>query len=125
MSKAITKFNFKEFKPVLAVSRSTLRKSQAKLYDLLVEKLNSGDAVTLKELREIWYNHACRNKIDGVPHRTQWGYWGTDGEWHGNARDIPMTDKEIDFTAMDWGIRTIGILVIRGYLKAIPMVELV
>lgn len=124
MTKQVTKYNFEEFKPVLSVSRTTLRRGQARLYDLLVKKLESGDAFTLKEARQIWYDLVCRNKINGKPHRVQYGYW-EGGEWYGHARDVPMTDKDIDFTAMDWAIRTIGILVVRGYLKAIPMVKLV
>lgn len=115
---------FKEFKPVLSVSRSTLRKGQASLYDLVVAKLKDGEPITFEEAHKIWFTQVCRNMRNGVPHRTQYGYW-EDGEWHGNARDIPMTDLDIKFAVLDWLTRNLGLLVMRGYLKAIPMVNLV
>lgn len=128
MSK-IVEYNFKEFKPVLAVSRTSLRKGQASLYDLLAAKLKSGEAVTIKEARGIWLTKVCRKMYGGVPHRTDYyaekilNERGDIVGWH--AKDVPMTDEEVMFTVMNWLTKNIGILVIRGYLKAIPMVRLV
>lgn len=123
MSKQLTKYNFKEFKPVLAVSRRSLRKGQASLYDLLVSKLNTGEAVTADEAKEIWMTKVCKYSEDGVPHTWVWKYNHAKEKYESVYRR--MTDEEILFNSLNWLTRTIGILVIRGYLKAIPMVRLV
>lgn len=116
-------YNFKEFKPVLVVSRSTLRRGQASLYDLIIVKLKSGDPITLEEAKDIWLTKVCRKMYNGVPHRTMYGYW-EDGEWRQHFRDVPMTDTDITFAVLDWLTRNLGLLVMRGYLKVIPMVQL-
>lgn len=108
---------------VAVVSRSALRPGQAHLYDLIVEKLDSGEKISIQEAEHIWRTKVCRKMVDGVPHRTLYGYW-ENGEWKPWAKDIPMTDDDITFAVLDWLTRNIGLLVIRGYLKVIPMIEL-
>lgn len=123
MGKTLTKYNFKEFKPVLSVSRTTLRRSQASLYDLMVEKLETGKTVTYKEAHEIWLTKACRNVIDGKPYSWTWRY-DHQKEAYRNVLE-PMSDDLVKATVISWLTRTIGVLVMKGYLKAIPMVQLV
>lgn len=121
--KELAKYNFKEFKPQLAVSRRTLRKGQASLYDLLVAKLKSGEAVTIDEARSIWVDKVCRYSENGIPHTFVYKYNHDKDHYESVYRK--MSDDEINFNALNWLTRTIGILVIKGYIKAIPMVKLV
>lgn len=127
MNKAVPKkYDFKEFKkfePTLQVSRRTLRKGQASLYDLIVDKLASGDAVTLAEAKDIWLTKVCRNMVNGKPHSWVWRY-DHKREAYTSVLE-PMNDEAVNFTVMNWLTRTIGILVIKGYIKIIPMVQLV
>lgn len=114
---------FEKFeKPV--VSRTTLRRGQAALYDLLSDKIKSGGTVTLPEAREIWLHKVCRNMIDGVPHRTSY-FPAEDGTNNWYPKNIPMSEDEVLFSVLNWLTKNIGVLVMRGYLKVIPMVELV
>lgn len=122
-SDTVVKYNFKEFKPVLAVGRATLRRSQASLYDLMVSKLKTGDAVTYEEAREIWLDKACRNIINGKPHSWTWRYDHEKDSFKSVLE--PMSDDVVKMTVINWLTRTIGVLVMKGYLKAIPMVRLV
>lgn len=114
---------FQKYEPV-AVSRTVLRRGQASLYDLIVIKIERGGAVTLKEAREIWITKVCRNIIDGKPHRTSY-FPAKDGSNNWYPKNVPMSEDDITFTVLNWLMRNIGILVIRGYLKVIPMVQLV
>lgn len=117
---------FKQFeKP--AVSRTTLRRGQAALYDLLAAKNKNKTTVTFEEAKHIWLTKVCRNNYGGVPHRYDYFHEriekGDEVSWNGAY--VPMTKIEINMAVMDWLVRTIGVLVMRGYLKVIPMVELV
>lgn len=119
MSKEVM-YNFQQF-DAPSVSRRTLRKGQAKLYDLIVKKVDDGGTITLSDARKIWLNDVCRNMINGIPHTGTWV--STD---FGAAQEMrPMSDDFVDFTVMNWTMRTIGYLVMRGYIKTIPVVRLV
>lgn len=108
---------------VAIVSRRNLRRGQASLYELIVSKLDSEERITLEEAENIWRTKVCRNMIKGTPHSYRF-HPATDGtnNWYG--RYDPMSRDEITFTVLNWLTKNIGILVIRGYLKVIPMIEL-
>jgi len=119
--------DFKRFEPVPVVARSTLRRGQASLYDLIISKVETGDKITLEEARNIWLTKVCRNMIDGKPHRTTYLPYRDEkgdatGGWY--PKDIPMIEEEILFVVLNWLMKNIGLLVIRGYLKVVPMVQL-
>lgn len=116
-----TKFVPPENKP--SISRRTLRKSQSALYELLDKKIAQGKPVTLVEARKIWVEKSCRNVINGKPCMYRWRYDAETGKYRAELE--VMTESEINFTVMDWLTRTIGILVMRGYLQIIPMIKLV
>lgn len=107
-------------KPV--VSRSTMRRSHAALYELLQKKIASGQTVTYKEAHKIWLNKACRNLVDGKPHSWVTRYDHERDAWRQVLE--PMSDDLVKLTVLNWLTRTIGVLVMKGYLKVIPMVEL-
>ena len=110
-----------ENKPV--VSRSTLRRSQATLYDLLSKKAKNGTTVTYKEAHEIWLTKACRNVTDGKPYSWCWRY-DHDKDAYRSVLE-PMSDDLVKMVVLQWLTRNIGVLVMKGYLKVIPQVRLV
>lgn len=111
---------------VVILNKSGLRSGQKSLYRLLVEKIKSGDAVTYKEAEDIWLNDVA-NIENGVP--MHWDYSIAVRDDNGNfkgwtSRKIAYTEEYKRFTVVNWLVRNIGLLVIKGYLKVIPMVEL-
>jgi len=111
----------KESMPV--VSRSSLRKGQASLYDLIVAKSQSNKALTLDEAKNIWVSSVHSNIIDGIPHQTVYTQNPNNpGHWY--PRNEKMSVEAVNIRVIDWLMRNIGALVLRGYLKAIPMISL-
>lgn len=108
-------------KPV--VSRTTLRRSQAALYDLLSKRVATGKTVTYEEAHKIWVSKACRNKIGDKPASWVWRYDHDKEKYYSVLEEMP--DDLIKMTVIGWLTRTIGILVMKGYLKVIPQVELI
>jgi hypothetical protein len=106
-----------------SVSRYALRKSHAALYDVLAKKIDEGSVVTYEEAHSIWLNKACRNVVNGKPHSWVWRYDQKTKRYTSILE--PMSDDLIKFTVLNWLTRTIGVLVMKGYLKVIPQVQLV
>lgn len=117
------KSDFVKFENKPVVSRSTLRRSQATLYDLLAKKVKNGTTVTYEEAHTIWLTKACRNVIDGKPYSWTWRY-DHEKEAYRNVLE-PMSDDLVKMTVIGWLTRTIGVLVMKGYLTVIPQVRLV
>lgn len=114
-------------KAVAVVSRSSLRRGQASLYDLIVEKLKADDKITIQEAKEIWLTKVHSDVRDGVPYYFDYyagGYHDERGEYRYRGAYKPMQDFHVEVTVLNWLMKNIGLLVIRGYLKVIPMVEL-
>lgn len=102
---------------------SSLRPGQRKLYELIVSKLEAEEIVTLREAEQIWRSRVAQNMIKGVPHRMTY-YPDPDpaiDNWY--LKLVPMSREEITFSVLNWLTKNIGLLVIRGYLKVIPMIE--
>lgn len=119
----LTKYNFVQFENKPVVSRSTLRRSQATLYDLLSKKVEKGTTVTYKEAHNIWLNKACRNKIGNKPASWVWRYDHEKDKYY-SVLEV-MSDDLVKMTVIGWLTRSIGLLVMKGYLKVIPQVQLV
>lgn len=120
--KDLIKYNFVQFdKP--SVSRHTLRKGQANLYDLLSKKVEKGTTVTYEEAHQIWIDKVCRNKIGEKPASWVWKYDHEEETYH-SVLEV-MSDDLVKMTVIGWLTRTIGVLVMKGYLKVIPQVQLV
>lgn len=106
---------------VSVVNKSPLRPGQLSLYELIVKKLEKQDTLTLDEAEHIWKTKVHGNMIDGKPYRTDYYLWET-RSW--NDSQVPMQRFEIEFAVMNWLMKNIGLLVIRGYLKVIPTISL-
>lgn len=113
---------------VPVVSKSYLRKGQSSLYELIVQKLDTEEKITLVEAKNIWLKDVHTKQYNGVPYRTDHyaeRVYDEKGEFRGyTCKDVPMTEEEIDFSVMNWLCKNLGVLVIRGYLEVIPMIEL-
>lgn len=89
--------------------RFELREQHKELYELILSKIRFGGKITLEEIKPIFsigattrYNFRYPNYIF-------------------NGRD--MTEDEIKNYLVDWFFRAIGILVKKGYLKVIPVID--
>lgn len=105
----------------LAIARkSDLRSQHQDLYRLIVDKLEKDERLTLTEAKEIWLQIPTSLYKDGVPHRAEYQYGG-DGFY---ARvEVPMTADEVVERVLKWLTQSIGLLVVRGYLKVTPMLD--
>lgn len=105
--------------------------AQIDLYKLIVGKLETGEKITLDEAKEIWLDKVHRKWMkdkDGHPmrveyaHHKEWSTWSNDYDWV--SANVRMSDDEIIFTVMNWLTRNIGLMVIKGALEVIPMIDL-
>lgn len=117
-------------KSVAVIDKSSMPPSvlttpaQVDLYKLIVGKLNSTDKITLDEAKHIWLNKVHRvwmKDKDGHPMAN--GYYWDDIEERWIDNKHRMTEYEINFTVINWLTRNIGLLVIKGALKVIPMID--
>lgn len=110
----------KALKPV--VSRRSITKGQAALYDLAVERVEANIAITLNEAVEIYSTKVCRNFVGGKPAGYMWKYDRSKQKY--TAELEPLGEFELQQRAIQWLMSSIGSLVLKGYLKVIPMIEL-
>lgn len=104
--------------------RPRLTRGQQELYSMLCEKVRLGEKVHFDEAKKIWLDSACQNLEGGVPYYYD-NYKSYDEEkkqWVGGRSYL--TDAMIANYAISWLLRNIGSLVIKGYLKVIPQLEL-
>ena len=107
-------------KPI--VSRRTITKGQAALYDLTVERVAVQRAITLNEAVEIYSTKVCRNFVNGKPAGYVWRF--NDERDRYTAELEPLTEFELQQRSVQWLMNSIGSLVMKGYLKVTPMIEL-
>ena len=111
-------------KPLQLIVRPnlTLRPAQESLYKLISQKLVENKSITYEEARDIYFKQACQNMINGWPH---YSYSVQDNETKNWIRHhIRLSEANVKFTVFRWLTFNIGKLVIKGYLKIIPQVEL-
>lgn len=107
-------------KPV--VSRRTITKGQAALYDLTVERVAAQKAITLDEAIEIYSTKVCRNYVNGKPAGYVWRFDETKDRYTTSLE--PLNELDLQQRSMQWLMQSIGSLVMKGYLKVTPMIEL-
>lgn len=110
----------KPAKPV--VSRRSLTKGQATLYELIEGKVKNNQAITLEEAIKIYSSDVCREKINHKP--AGWSAYYDHENQKYRYRLEELTEYEIKVRAMQWLMQAVGSLVMRGYLKVTPMISL-
>ncbi len=117
-----------EEKNIILLKRPRLSKGQRVLFDLIDKKIKTGDKLTLEESKKIYVQNACRNFSDGKP--AVYNYWykatkqdeqGMNIQWQG--RYEPMNEQYLGFVVLQWLTHNIGSLVLKGYLKVLPIIE--
>ena len=123
-----------EEKKIILLRRPKLSTGQKVLFDLICEKLKSGDKLTIEESRKIYIKNVCRSFENGKPavynyyyKRIQEPKWNKDGKLILDAkfegRYEPMTEQYLNLTVLQWLTHNIGALVLKGYLKVLPIIE--
>jgi len=113
-----------EFKPLAIEKSIRITKAQSMLLKLIVEKTQNQEKLTYQEAEKIYLTYAHRYFVNKVPAR--YNYWVPTSEV-GNytSRLEPMTKEEIEWATTLWLTGNIGKLVLKGYLKILPEMELV
>lgn len=109
-------------KALSIIKRPNLTGGQTDLYDLVVSKLKDDAPITFMEAKSIYLTKVCRDIRNGIPY--YWNAWKRNeaGETVGGAE--PMTEYDLTRRVLLWITANIGALVLKGYLKVIPMIEL-
>lgn len=115
-------------KKIILLRRTRLSEGQKALFNLICKKLKNGNKLTMEESREIYIKHACRTFSDGKPATYNY-YWkvreenkdGTIKSWEG--RYEKMTNQYLSFVVLQWLTHNIGSLVLKEYLKVLPIIE--
>lgn len=106
----------------MIIKHPKLTKNQEILYALIVKKVESNEPIYFKEAREMWINHVCREIRDGKPH--YFNFWWRNEKDEMVGRYQPMNEYMISLNATQWLVNNIGRLVLKGYLKVIPQIEI-
>lgn len=114
-------------KSLSILRRPTLTKGQRILLSIITDKIHSGASITLEETKNIWITAVCREIREGLPY--YYDYYketiiNSDGNkvWRGGYS--LMSDWQITQRSLMWLTSSIGSLVMKGFLKVIPRIEL-
>ena len=108
---------------LVIAKRPNLTIGQKKLLNLIVQKIETKDSIRFLEALEIFTQVGCKNIRDGIPHYyDNWDRRDEEGRWWGKYK--PMDEYRLRVGALTWLTRNIGSLVLKGYLKVIPPLEL-
>lgn len=112
-------------KPLQLIVRPnlTLRPAQESLYKLISQKLAENKSITYEEAQEIYFKQACRDMVNGWPHYS-WSTYNKETEKY-DYHQTRLSEEFVKYTVFQWLTFNIGKLVVKGYLKIIPQIELV
>lgn len=102
--------------------RANLTKGQHVLYGLICKKLETNDVILLQEIKDIYVHYACREVRNGVPYTYNFWWKKENEQWLG--RYEPMTSEQVTLWSLKWITQNIGSLVLKGYLKVLPQLQL-
>lgn len=110
---------------IAIINKTNLTDGQRCLYGVICEKLKSDTPIYAEEAVKMWLENVSRaNFINGEPHTY---------EYYGRYDDIQkkwvpcwrkLSDWEIKTRSITWLMAAIGALVLKGYLKIIPQLEI-
>ena len=102
--------------------RPRLTEGQKVLYRLACNKLEREERIFFKEAKKLYFSYGCREMRDGVPYYYNYYQRNEAGEIVGGFE--PMSEYQIVNQVITWLTRNIGSLVLKGYLKIMPAIEL-
>lgn len=114
-------------KSLSIIRRPNLTNGQKDLYALIVDKLNGNEPIYFLEAKDIFIKKVCKQVYDGIPYCFNIyanRYVDDSGEVNFKGGYEPMTEDEVTKRVLLWLTSNIGALVLKGYLKLIPQIEL-
>lgn len=102
--------------------RPKLNKGQLKLYTVILVKLEADEPIYIEEARQMWIDYVAKEVKDGVPR--YWNFWWENEKGERVGRWQPMDEWSISNASTQWLLRSLGALILKGYLKIIPQVQL-
>lgn len=117
-----------EQKALEIVKRKNLTNGQKSLYELVIKKLEDNEPILFLEAKDIYLQKVCQNMIKGVPHTRAYfeeKYIKDNGEEGSRIVEkmYPMWEGELTNRVLMWLTGNIGTLVLKGYLKVIPTID--
>lgn len=109
-------------KGITIFKKPNLTKGQKSLFEVICLKLEKGDVLTFSEAKEIYINNVNREMRNGVPYFFNWWWRNEKDEMVGRLE--PMSKEQINIAVITWLTHNIGCLVLKGYLKILPVLEL-
>ena len=117
-----------EQKALEVIKRKNLTDGQKSLYELVIKKLEKDEPILFLEAKDIYIQKVCQNIINGVPQTRVYleeKYIKENGEEGSRIveRMYPMWENELTQRVLMWLTGNIGTLVLKGYLKVIPTID--
>ncbi len=108
----------------LALSkRPRLTIGQKALFNLTCKKIQEKSALTFEESQLLYTLYGCREARDGVLYYMDWwDHKDENGNWREKLK--PMNEYHARIATLTWLTHNIGSLVLKGYLKVLPVLEL-
>jgi len=101
-----------------------LKNNQKDFYNILAYKIKANENISYAEMEKFYLEKVIVNKD-----KMYWNYYANvqrdnDGKFISfKGGYSPLQPWQIEQRVKDWTMRTIGILVIRGYLKVLPIID--
>lgn len=109
-------------KSMLIKKPRRLTAGQKELYFLLCEKIKNNSILTIDEAKKIYIDFSCQCKKDGIPYWYKWTGWNKE-ENRAIYEFVPMNEAMIVDATLRWLVYNIGVLVMKGWLKILPIIE--
>ncbi len=108
-------------KSLKIIKRPSLTLGQKELLSLIESKVENGDRILFAEAESIYVSRVCREVREGIPHT--YNYWIDNGEGKSKGGFEPMPKEMVVNRVIMWLTCNIGALVLKGYLKVMPIIE--
>lgn len=105
----------------LVSKKPRMTNGQLKLYELVVYKVENGLPIKFEEAKTLYINYACREVRDGKPF--YFNCWWRNEKEEMVGRWQELSQYEVATRTMMWLTQNIGALVLKGFLKIIPQIE--
>lgn len=108
--------------PIQIYKKPKLTQGQKLLYGLICEKLKTNKPIHFREAKTIYIEQVCKDVRNGVVYWHNWWWCNEKDEQVG--RYEPLPEELVPQRVLLWLTSNIGSLVLKGYLKVIPSIEL-
>jgi hypothetical protein len=99
--------------------RIKMTKGQQALYDLILDRIETGIPIELEDIQTLYVNTVCKDVRGGIPYYLNPWYSETNP-----VRSMPMSEWHIKTNATQWLSMTLGVLILKGKLTVMPIINI-